>query len=46
MVGGKKVKIAILGAGISGITAAKLLSEKGHDVIVFEKEKTDRKSVV
>lgn len=40
MVGGKKVKIAILGAGISGITAAKLLSEKGHDVIVFEKEKT------
>jgi len=32
-------KIAIIGAGISGISVAKLLKEIGCDVIVFEKEK-------
>lgn len=31
------MKIAILGAGISGLTTAFLLKKKGHDVTVFEK---------
>ena len=34
------MKIAILGAGVSGLTAAKLLSDKGHEVTVFEKNHT------
>lgn len=29
-------KIAIIGAGISGLTAANLLKDKGYDVVVFE----------
>ena len=32
----KKLKIAIVGSGISGSTAAYLLSE-GHDITVYEK---------
>ena len=32
------MKIAIVGAGIGGLTAAALLIEQGHDVSVFEKE--------
>lgn len=31
------MKIAIVGAGIGGLTAAALLIEQGHDVSVFEK---------
>lgn len=34
------MKIAVLGAGVSGLTTARLLSEKGHAVVVFEKEET------
>lgn len=34
------MKIAVLGAGVSGLTAARLLKEKGHDVVVYEKEAT------
>lgn len=34
---GKK-KIGIIGAGISGLTAAALLSKKGYEVTVYEKE--------
>ena len=32
------MKIAILGAGFTGLTAALRLSQKGHEVTVFEKE--------
>jgi len=34
------MNIAVLGAGVSGLTAARLLSEKGHKVIVYEKNDT------
>lgn len=33
-----KQKIAIIGAGLSGLVTAKTLLDYGHDVIVFEKE--------
>lgn len=31
------MKIAIIGAGISGLTAGRVLSQAGHEVVVFEK---------
>lgn len=34
------MKIAVLGAGFTGLTAALRLSQKGHEVTVFEKEKS------
>lgn len=34
------MKIAILGGGFTGLTAAYYLQKKGHQVTVFEKEKT------
>jgi len=34
------MKIAIIGAGFTGLTAAWRLSQKGHEITVFEKEKT------
>ena len=34
------MKIAVLGAGVSGLSAARLLKDKGHDVTVYEKEST------
>jgi len=35
----KKQKIAIIGAGICGLYLAWKLSEKGHNIIIFEKKK-------
>ena len=32
------MKWAILGGGLTGVTLARLLKEKGHDITVFEKE--------
>lgn len=34
------MKIAVLGAGVSGLTAARLLHERGEEVTVFEKNST------
>lgn len=34
------MKIAIVGGGICGLTSAYILSQEGHDVCVFEKQKT------
>lgn len=32
------MKAAVLGAGVSGLTIARLLRDKGHEVVVYEKE--------
>lgn len=34
------MRIAVLGAGVSGLTAARLLADSGHDVTVYEKNHT------
>ena len=34
------MNIAVLGAGVSGLTAARILADKGHTVTVFEKNST------
>lgn len=31
-------RYAVIGAGVSGLSVAKMLSEKGHQVVVYEKE--------
>ena len=31
------MKIAVLGAGVSGLTAARILKDKGYEVVLFEK---------
>lgn len=33
------MKIAVIGAGIAGLTAGRVLAESGHEVVVFEKSK-------
>lgn len=33
-------KIAVIGGGISGLSVARMLTEKGHTVVVYEKEST------
>ena len=34
--GSRKEKMVIVGAGLAGLTAAKLLKDVGHDVIILE----------
>lgn len=34
------MRIAVLGAGVSGLSVARLLREKGHSVVVYEKNPT------
>ena len=34
----KKKTIGIVGAGIAGCSLAKILAERGHNVIIFDKE--------
>jgi protoporphyrinogen oxidase len=36
----KQIKIGIIGAGLTGLVAAKKLTEQGHHVVIFEKEAT------
>ena len=38
------MKIVVLGAGVGGLYAAKLLAEQGHDVTVYEKNTKDNLS--
>ena len=33
------MKIGIIGGGITGLTSAYLLSQEGHEIFLFEKEK-------
>lgn len=33
------MKVAVVGAGIAGVTAAYFLAKEGHEVVVFEKER-------
>ena len=35
--GGKRLRIGVVGAGMAGLTAARVLSDQGHDVVVVDK---------
>jgi photolyase PhrII len=35
--GGKRLRVAVIGAGLAGLTAARILQDQGHDVVVVEK---------
>lgn len=33
------MKIAVIGAGVAGLTAGRILAGSGHEVVVFEKSR-------
>jgi photolyase PhrII len=35
--GGRRLRVIVIGAGLSGLAAARTLSDQGHDVVVVEK---------
>jgi predicted NAD/FAD-dependent oxidoreductase len=35
--GSKRLRVAVIGAGLAGLTAARILDDQGHDVIVVDK---------
>jgi photolyase PhrII len=35
--GGRRLRVAVVGAGLAGLTAARVLSDQGHEVVVVEK---------
>jgi len=35
--GGRRLRVAVIGAGLAGLTAARILEDQGHDVVVVEK---------
>src|SRR3954468_19831870 len=39
--GGNVARIAVLGAGVVGLTTAMLLGKDGHDVVVVERDPTE-----
>lgn len=34
------MKVAVLGAGVSGLSVARMLQDKGHEIVLYEKEAT------
>jgi hypothetical protein len=34
---GERLRVAVVGAGLAGLTAARILSDQGHDVVVVDK---------
>ena len=37
--GGKRLRVAVAGAGLAGLTAARILEDQGHEVVVLEKSR-------
>ena len=35
--GSRRLRVAVIGAGLSGLTAARILGDQGHDVVVVDK---------